>query len=214
MSIGHQDKINDFCHGTYDRVVVKTVNINNGSTLLRLPPDVLEGQKVVLMLRDPRSMKDLPSCRRQLQMALTIKDVVAAMGKENVRTMFYEHWARDVPASMKSLADWAGVAITPEMKEKGVNQDGDPPSDWLAPELSKQAQEQEAAPWCGEFFKLVGYPPRSQIEVPENATTAERRAALPYDQLRDPAAALITDSERELLQTMQQRAQASAWLQA
>ena len=213
MSPGYQDTVDDFCNGTYDRVVVKTVNINNGTTLLRLPPDVLKGQKVVLMLRDPRAMHDSGrSCRRQLEMALTIKDVVAAMGKENVKTMFYERWARDVPASMKSLADWAGVNITPEMKEKAVNEDGDPPSAWLAPEFSQQAQEQEAGPWCDEFFELLGYPPRSQINVSENATTAERKAALPYNQLRDPTAAPINDSERDLLRAMQKQGEASAWL--
>ena len=196
--------------------MIKTVNMNNATTLLRLPPDTLKELKVVLLLRDPRSMEhdaERVSCRRQLELALTFKELAAGMGKENVRTLFYEQWTRDVPAAMFSLASWAGVSVTDEMKQAGVTKAGDPPSDWLQPEHAQSAREQEAGHWCDHFLKLVGYPLRSEIDVPENATVEQRKAALPYDQLRDPAATPITDEERQILQEMREQGEAAAWVQ-
>eukprot|EP00913_Durusdinium_trenchii_P035989 g33672.t1 len=77
------------------------------------------------------------------------------------------------------------------------------PRSMKAAVLSTRVNRAEDSPWCRHFFKLVGYPFSAEIpKVPENSTWQERKEALPYDTLRDPAHVPMTAEERQILQDL------------
>ena len=202
------------CQSSTDAVVIKTVAMFNASSLLHLPRDTLKQTKVVVMLRDPRSMPRQWAgtmencCTKQLEMALTIKDLVAVIGKEHVRTLFYEHWSRNLREAVEDVANWAGVEVTPDMLKKAQEpHPGDEASAWLQkqPENLQLAANESR---CEALFSLVGYPSAADIPSVDGgwlkASEQQLRAALPYDGLRDPSLAPMTLKERQLLEEMPQ----------
>ncbi|CAK9062482.1 Probable pathogenesis-related protein CaO19.6200 [Durusdinium trenchii] len=201
-----KERVDRMCSGQPDRSIIKTVALFNASTLLRIPLDDLKEQKFVLMLRDPRSMKvytEKNRCKRELELALTIKDLAVAVGNDNVRTIFYEHWSRDLRKAVQEVADWANVTFTEDMKNVSSTRENDAPSAWLMYAPKGTMWRAEDSPWCRHFFKLVGYPFSAEIpKVPENSTWQERKEALPYDTLRDPAHVPMTAEERQILQDL------------
>lgn len=211
-----KERVDRMCSGQPDRSIIKTVALFNASTLLRIPLDDLKEQKFVLMLRDPRSMKvytEKNRCKRELELALTIKDLAVAVGNDNVRTIFYEHWSRDLRKAVQEVADWANVTFTEDMKNVSSTRENDAPSAWLMYAPKGTMWRAEDSPWCRHFFKLVGYPFSAEIpKVPENSTWQERKEALPYDTLRDPAHVPMTAEERQILQDMHNDGSTSAWL--
>jgi len=175
-----------------DLVVVKTVAMNNASSLMTmLPRSALRGSKFLLLLRDPRVTGRSNACQRMLSLALSVKQLAAAVGRENVRTIFMEQWATNVTQSVLDVAQWAGVAASADVLRMAHDHQRASPLE----ETSRKLQSSRAArqPWCKEFLDLVGYPECLGPSAAGGLPCVDPSA------LRDPARTPLTPAEERTL---------------
>merc|ERR1711971_1302263 len=116
------------------------------------------------------------------------------VGAENVRTLFYEKWSRDVETFVQDVASWANMSVTPTMRKAMETRDGDPATKWLY--KGEEAFKNGEQAWCKEFFELVGYPSKENIQSHDLFTPGSgelRSAAVDYGHLKDPTLTPITE---------------------
>lgn len=174
-----------------DMVVVKTVRMNNASSLTTmLPEHVLLKSKFVLLLRDPRATYRTNACQRMLSLALSMKQLAAVVGKSNVRVLFLEKWALNISESLRDVASWAGIPASTELLQRAYasQRPRDTVTKWLSKGIPKSVGEQE---WCKEFFDLVGYPALSTISFDP--------PSIDYAHLADPSQTPWSPEHDEIL---------------
>eukprot|EP00747_Dinoflagellata_sp_TGD_P086830 gnl/TRDRNA2_/TRDRNA2_163435_c0_seq2.p1 gnl/TRDRNA2_/TRDRNA2_163435_c0~~gnl/TRDRNA2_/TRDRNA2_163435_c0_seq2.p1 ORF type:complete len:413 (+),score=38.14 gnl/TRDRNA2_/TRDRNA2_163435_c0_seq2:150-1388(+) len=201
-----RDEFARYCSPGANVLVVKTICLLNVAEMVELLPlETLCSHKFVLLLRDPRSWslisekkdgkrkianwKNIKDCNYLLALALTIKYLAAAVGTENVRTSFFEHWSRNTTEYVSAIGAWAGINVS----ERGYK---------IAKQPSRSVRQAwgcqvEEYPSCADYMELVGYPRCAEIGVA--ATDLQDPPPMDYSRLVDPATKPLTESDMRLL---------------
>ncbi len=164
----------DLMQSTAPRVAFKTTRLLNLGVFHKVAKVAREegkplDTKFVVLFRDPRAVYSSATksqgwayssvefvCQALDLQLKTLPRLFAAVGRDNVLPMVFEHWAADLPRTLAELQQFLDLDAMPEDWKKHAT-DAGPIRDWQTKLGSAEVNEIQTNPACKRYMKKMNY---------------------------------------------------------